>query len=254
MFKSNNRSIIPKKSKSNRWFIRISAVFTIVAAIFAGQAYWESSLGYIYEAISSEYGDKFSVKQINVAGNVKLTAEEIIKLSNIHLGENLISVDVNHSRSLLESNGWIESASVSRVYPYTVNIAVEESSPHAIWYNNGFYLIGKGGKVIEQIPEPEQRPKYILVFGAEAASNYSKIYQQLFNSEVFPNVVALSNVRGRRWDIYLEDAILVKLPEINVDKALILLDNLQKNGIIKNNNVKELDMRLSPEKIFVKKK
>lgn len=252
--------LISNKKVPNRkpLYLTILKLFLVVALLsfaFSYKGEFLEILDNVYESTASRYLEKLTVKQINVTGHSKLSSEDIIKISAIHLGEATLKADVVKAKEYLEGQGWIESASVSRVYPYTINIAIQEESPVAIWWDGqGFNLIGKNGKIIEKIPDPVERPKHILLFGSAAPSSYNKIYKQIFNTEIFNSVVAASNIAGRRWDIYLDGAILIKLPEINVDRALILLDNLHKNGIIEANGLKELDMRLSPEKIFVKKK
>jgi len=251
----NRNHATRKTTHRSRWPLRLAVLIFVIGAVLAGQVYWQDNLAVFNENLSVMYGDKFTIKQINVSGNNQLAGEEVIGVSHLQLGQNLLSLDVNMVREALEQNGWVESAAVSRVYPYTVNITIEEAIPQALWWNNdGFYLIARSGRIIKQIPDPLGKPPYMLIFGAEAPSKYSKMYQELFNHAIFPQVVAMSNIRGRRWDIYLEDGTLIKLPEINVGKALNLLDKLHKNGIMKSRGVRELDMRLSPEKIFVKNK
>lgn len=252
--------LISNKKRPNRKsiYLTILKLFLFVLILRFAFSYGTEFLELLdnaYEAKISKHIESISIKQINVSGNSKLSSEEIIKSSSIQLGESIVKADVIKAKEYLEEKGWIESASVYRVYPYTINIVIQEASPAAIWWDGqNFHLIGKNGKLIEKIPEPNERPKYILLFGSGAPSSYNKTYKQLFNTEIFNSVVAASNISGRRWDIYLDGAVLIKLPEINVEKALILLDNLHKNGIIEANGLKELDMRLSPEKIFVKKK
>jgi hypothetical protein len=149
----------------------------------------------------------------------------------------------------------IESVSVGKIFPSTVKVIIEESIPQAIWFNNEkFYLIGRTGKVISNISENPISNEYILVFGDDAPQLYANIYYKLREHSLAKNLLALSSLQGRRWDLYLKDGLLIKLPEVDVEKALIILDKLNKNGMIINGGIDELDLRLLPEKIFVKRK
>lgn len=252
----------PQKNRNTRtstvhkkWLLRLAVLISIIGAISTSQFYWVENLPTVNDVINNAYGRNLTIKQINIVGNNQLSSDHIIELSGLHLGDNLFDLDVNNARSLLEQNGWIESASVSRVYPSTVNISIVEEIPQALWWNKElFYLVASSGRTIQQVSAPTNKPEHILIFGAEAPTRYAKLYQDLFNLSISSEIIALSSIRGRRWDIYLNDATLIKLPEINVDKALIVLDKLHKNGILKNNDLRELDLRLSPEKIFVKRK
>jgi cell division septal protein FtsQ len=203
----------------------------------------------------SEIIHRFKVEQIEVIGSKVLSENDVIDSSGIELKTSMFDVDVNMVRQKLESNPWIESVSVGKIFPSTVKVIIEESIPQAIWFNNEkFYLIGRTGKVISNISENPISNEYILVFGDDAPQLYANIYYKLREHSLAKNLLALSSLQGRRWDLYLKDGLLIKLPEVDVEKALIILDKLNKNGMIINGGIDELDLRLLPEKIFVKRK
>ena len=55
----------------------------------------------------------------------------------------------------------------------------------------------------------------------------------------------------RRWDLVLNNSIILKLPETNELEAIKLFERLINSyELIKDNSV--VDMRLAPEKVFIK--
>lgn len=74
----------------------------------------------------------FAVQQVTVSGASHITSEELTELAAVPQGTTLLNVDANGISSRLTSNPWVKSASVERVFPNTLNLAIDERQITAV--------------------------------------------------------------------------------------------------------------------------
>lgn len=74
----------------------------------------------------------FTVRQVTVSGVSHITAQEMTDLAAVPEGSTLLNVDVNGITSRLTSNPWVQSASVDRVFPDTLNLNITERTISAV--------------------------------------------------------------------------------------------------------------------------
>ena len=75
----------------------------------------------------------FSVQDITVTGNRKLSKEEIFKKAEIYSGINILSVNLTRARDLLLSDPWIIEAEVVRDLPSVIHVKIREEKPLAVF-------------------------------------------------------------------------------------------------------------------------
>ena len=92
------------------------------------------------------------VTQIEVIGASFHTDEEIISLSGIMPGDNILLIDRFGAQRRIESSlDYISDARVRRVLPDTVRIEVtERAAVAAIRYRGGYLIINSEGRVLQQ--------------------------------------------------------------------------------------------------------
>lgn len=74
----------------------------------------------------------FAVQQVTVSGASHIASEELTELAAVPQGTTLLNVDANGISSRLTSNPWVKSASVERVFPNTLNLAIDERQITAV--------------------------------------------------------------------------------------------------------------------------
>ena len=86
----------------------------------------------------------FNIKNINVKNNSIISTEEIIKLSEINLDENIFKIRKGNITENLKENAYIESVKVSRKLPNTIEIARKYMLQFAdsyVYINNQGYML-----------------------------------------------------------------------------------------------------------------
>lgn len=90
------------------------------------------------------------VSRINVRGNSRLSAGEVIALLGGLKGQNILTVDLAAWRLRLLQSSWVEGATVRRILPSTVEVVITERRALGISrIGEGLYLIDTHGVVID---------------------------------------------------------------------------------------------------------
>lgn len=114
----------------------IGAVVTFIAFKGAGAA------------LQSE---QLRVRHVVIRGAEKLSSGEIEALVDGLRGDHVLTADLDGYRARLMQSPWVADASLRRVLPATVEIAVSERRPIGLGRVDGrLYLIDAGGIVIEE--------------------------------------------------------------------------------------------------------
>lgn len=94
--------------------------------------------------------DYFTVDGIAVVGNKEVKDEEVLKLSELHTGQNLFDVHPLFVERKIKKNLYIEDVNVNRKLPNEVEIIVEERSGKAqIAYGKKYVITDNSGMVLE---------------------------------------------------------------------------------------------------------
>ncbi|CEP69508.1 Cell division protein FtsQ/DivIB [Moorella glycerini] len=95
----------------------------------------------------------FSLENIEITGNEHIPTAELENLIGVARGINLWQVDTAAIAKRLATHPLVAKARVSRRWPRTLAIQIEERTPVAILVQDGsFLLVDGGGVVMERIP------------------------------------------------------------------------------------------------------
>ncbi len=93
--------------------------------------------------------DYFTARHIQVAGNQRVSVEEIRALTGIRPGVNVLSVNLSAARRQLISHPWIAGAEVQRDLPGTLHIRIREHSAVAIVDLGQRFLLNAEGELFK---------------------------------------------------------------------------------------------------------
>lgn len=93
----------------------------------------------------------FKVENIQVSGSSQYDAQQIIDISGIEQGQNLILTSEDKAESLITKNlPYISSVTLKKKLPSTVTIVVEKAVPWVqVDQDNGYFLLDENLKVLE---------------------------------------------------------------------------------------------------------
>ena len=86
-----------------------------------------------------------------VRGHERLSTGEVLSLVDGLRGQNILAVKLDEWQTKLLASPWVESATIRRVLPSTVEIAVRERRPMGVGrLNTAMYLIDRSGVIIDE--------------------------------------------------------------------------------------------------------
>ena len=92
----------------------------------------------------------FNLKEIEINGNSKIKAKELIDKSGFVMGENIFKFKLNVGGENIASIPYVNSVIISRKLPGKIEITITESIPTAyVPYNDTMIVVDKEGKALE---------------------------------------------------------------------------------------------------------
>ncbi|MBR3153303.1 MAG: FtsQ-type POTRA domain-containing protein [Clostridia bacterium] len=97
------------------------------------------------------FSPMFNLKEITVKNNDKLSKDEIIELSELKMSENIYSSSKKNISENIETNAYVDSVKVKRIWPNKIEISVVERKPiFMAEVGEGQYAyIDKNGYILE---------------------------------------------------------------------------------------------------------
>lgn len=195
----------------------------------------------------------FKVKQVNLSGQNHVTPQEILATAGIKSTTSILFVDADATRAELEALPWIASASVRKIYPDRIDIAIVEREAYALWQINGqIRVIARDGMPIAPYSDDPRYVNLPIVVGEGAQKRVVEIVETLARVPALRDQVrAAILVADRRWTLKLRNGIDVRLPEDGLDKALLQLADLDREKRLLTRDITIVDLRL-PDRVVVR--
>ncbi len=187
------------------------------------------------------------VTDIEVTGRQTTDASTIMEALGATRGTPILAVDPSRAKEQLQALPWVRSAAIERRLPGTLFVRLIERQPLAVWQHDGKQqLIGRDGEVIP-VTDLGKFAKLPTVVGDDAPKYARDLIDMLAKEpDLFARVTAAVRIGGRRWDVHIDHAIDVMLPEGNDDAAAAWshLAELERSQALLNRDVETVDMRL----------
>jgi len=177
-----------------------------------------------------------SISKINITGLSERKNLEILNNLNNILYKSIFVISKDEIKKILEKHNIIQEFSIKKIYPSTLKIEIKPTKFIARVSNNGQYLVGANGKLIEDRNNSEVLP---YIFGEFNSQHFLSFKQNIEKSIFsFSNLKTLYFFPSGRWDILTDNDILIMLPQehlvtsLNLSKKLIDNDNFKDNKFI----------------------
>lgn len=186
----------------------------------------------------------FSLQNILIYGQKNTSCAELIQDLQLNIGAPIFSINIQEVKRHLEENAWIKKAIISRRLPSTIHIEIFERTPIAIWQiKKQLYLVDDEGRCIASY-RGSSFSELLHAVGENANIHVSSLLKDL---DIYPDLAKKikSAVRygNRRWNLHLDQKILVKMPENSFDEAYRYLFLLHQDQKLFNQNYRMLDLR-----------
>jgi cell division protein FtsQ len=226
-------------------------VLALIAALFAG-GYVGRTVKGISNSIDALVADAgFGISEVHLAGNARTPPETILAALGFQPGQSIFGADVQEARLKLKRLDWVAEADVQRRYPDSIYVRLVEKLPYALWNapDGQIYVVERnGGPITRDNVEKFANLPHLDGAGAPklAADLIDAVSQ---HRAVAARVRIYQRQSQRRWNLILDDGVVVKLPETGWQKELDTLESLIVDKSILERNLTEIDLR-SPAYYF----
>ncbi len=216
-------------------------------AFFAAVGLYGMSLGghgqVVAQSTTAAVG--FAIEDVRVSGNDQTSEIDILQLLGLDGTTSLVALDIDAARRKLSELPWVEYAEVRKVYPRTIEVMLKERKAFAIWqHGSELSLIEKNGSVIAPLKDNKFASLPLFV-GRDAEVAAASFAQEMDKwPEIASRARAYVRVSSRRWDLHLDNGIVLKLPEERISSALALLSRLEKQQGVLERDIAAVDLRL----------
>lgn len=245
----------------SRPVISITAVLLVCAALGAvltrgGRPVRAHALTRRLSVVSADAG--FGISEIHISGNRRTAYSQVLAALGIEPGQSVFSADIEGARRRLASLDWVASAEVRRRYPGSIFVSLVEKRPFALWQLPGdghgqsaIAVVERNGAIIttHDVEQFRNLPKLAGKGAPRAAAELIDAIQS--HRAIAARVAVYERQSERRWNLILDDGVVVKLPESGWQQQLYALDHLIIDAGILERNVSEIDLRSPTEYFFV---
>lgn len=186
----------------------------------------------------------FGIRTVSLSGAKQITREEIFAAAGISERASVLFFDVDAARARIKSIPWVAEATVRKLLPDRLDIAIEERKAFALWQRDGqVSVISADGSVVSaQADRRFASLPFVVGHGAE-----KKVQAFVALLDHFPSirdqVRASILVAERRWNLRLTNGLDVRLPERDVEQALKTLVRLDREKKLLSRDIVIVDLR-----------
>jgi cell division protein FtsQ len=194
------------------------------------------------DALAGQAGLRIS--SVALSGEKELSRASILDLAGVTAQSSLPCLDASDTRKALRRNPWIAKATVLKLYPGRLQLAITERVPLALWQKDGSVnVIAEDGTVLEGYTG-RRFADLPLVVGDGAEKQARDFLSIVARYPVLQeNVEAAVLVAQRRWNLHLKSGLDVRLPDDNVEQALQQLVALDRDKKILSRDITAIDLR-----------
>ena len=232
------------------WMSLSTLAFVVVVVLFVSGAIGRTihNVRSTTSRLVAEAG--FGISEIHLSGNSRVPPETILAALGMQPGGSIFGADLPAARARIMALDWIQSVDVARRYPGAIYVTVVEKRPFALWQSpDGIAVVERSGKVIttQNVETFSRLPKLVGAGAPEAAADV--IEAVMAHRPVDSRIAAYEYVSQRRWNLILDNGVVVELPENGWRKELDALEHLIVDNGILERDVTQIDLR-SPNQYF----
>lgn len=188
-----------------------------------------------------------SIKKIKIIGLSNFEEENILKeIYKLNL-ENIFFLNGKEITRILSSNNLIENFKIYKKYPSTLLIEIQKTNFLAKINKDGkIYIVGSNGKLIKDLSFQNKLP---YIFGNPDIKEFLHLKKIIDESKIsYEQIQNLYFFKSKRWDLELENNVILKLSKYNLKNSLDNTFEILKDSKFKN--IKIIDSRIKDQIII----
>lgn len=192
------------------------------------------------------------ITEVKITGQSETSELAVLDRLEISHDPSLLTFDVDAARDRIALLPWVDHANLKKLFPNTLEVAIAERSPFAIWQHGAeLSLIDVSGAVITDALD-DRYARLPFVVGPGAAER-AKEFVELINGQpgIADRVRAGVLISGERWNVVLDGGIELMLPIDKPAAALATVATLDAEKKLLSREIAAVDMRI-PNQMIVR--
>lgn len=221
-----------------------------VAIAFYNHETVSSKIAAFFEQAAVKYN--VTLQKVSVFGCKNFDQKEIVAIFIKDLDKPLHNIDTKKRLQEIINISWVYKAAISKKVPNSIMIRITERCPIAYWqFNNEIHLIDTFGNIIKTKKIFFGKP---LLIG-KSANKDAVNFVRLLNKYKFFKIKYATYIGERRWDAIMDNNIIVKLPDENIEEAIRKYISLSASTPLDSEQITSIDMRyIKDNKIHIQTK
>ncbi|MFO1068714.1 MAG: FtsQ-type POTRA domain-containing protein [Geminicoccaceae bacterium] len=244
----------PRQRPRPRWLLPVQLTAAVVALVaVAGVGYrLLDDLGILRRgfAVAGQYAVELSgeaglvVRKIVIDGDRRTAQTDLAGVLARYRGQNILEVEKGVVKTRIEELPWVRTASVFRRFPDTLVVRLEEYRPMAVWWSEGRRrIVADDGHVIG-VDDGGQFRRLPVLAGKNAPARAGELFRLVGTApELASRVTRATLVGERRWNVWLDRAVEVRLPETGGEEAWRFLAQRQRETGLLARAIDVIDLR-----------
>lgn len=225
--------------------------FLIFAIGTAGAGMWFGGHAMtVVSAITAKAG--LAITEVKITGQSETS--EVNVLERLAIGEypSLLTFDVDKARARVELLPWVKTATLKKLFPNTLEVAIAERTPFALWQHAGeVSLIDDAGRVITDAVDARYA-NLPFVTGPGAGARAREFVDLVASVPgLAAKVRAGMLISGRRWTVVFNNGVEALLPIEQPAEALATVARLDAQDELLSREIAAVDLRL-PGRMIVR--
>ena len=188
----------------------------------------------------------FKIKDIEVLedkSNINNSVKEIIEDNlTIFKNQNIFLLDKNQIVKKISDNNWISNFSIQKKYPSKLIVNLKKTEPIAkIIVDNEIFYVGSNFKFIKSKIHFSNLPN---IFGKPKIDQFKNLITNLnLSSLSYKDISDIYYLKSGRWNLKIQDDVIIKLPRDNILESLNLVKKILDNKNIISKNTIDLTIK-----------
>ena len=185
----------------------------------------------------------FPIHEIELSGTDKIKEKDILEDLSFLYGKNIFTFDKNYIKNILIKNDLIKEFKITKHYLDKIKIDIKEVEFIALVIKEKKkYFLTNNQKLIS-FNEDFNKIYLHQIYGKNGEIFFKDFYEKLLKNQFNINLIkGFYFFQINRWDLILNNNLLVKFPINELEESIILANELIKKSKFKN--VKIIDLRI----------
>ena len=217
----NKKKFVLLPSIKNTKYLIFTLFFLFILFLIYDELITKKRYKELLQEFSENYNYQLEFYEINNINRVEKKA--ISKIINNYIGQSIFLIPLNDISKEIQNLKWVKGVNLSTDLNNKIEIEIIEYEPVGLYFfNDQTFYFSKEGKIID-MRNDDLNERYIIFSGKNSLNNAPKLLQ-IINKMQYPelkNIKEAHYIKERRWNLKLNNQIIVFLSEKNIETSLI---------------------------------